>query len=297
MIHLVHTGVALACLLACLKPTMAIYNKSTKFTRQQLINYKLRRDSIVDVIYSIIRLLGIIVQNIYCVSSYLVLSWILLYPISLLRFDLYSKLENFLYNSLLYIVSSWSLAAGCTIIETGDDYKHLIEQSDEQTSKTITQKTTKNKFRLTNGQLSGDSGLKAENSISNKCERNEDSKESESEYDLKKNFTNSCMTTNVAQITDLASTPNGPNGGLIRANTSVPNCPNTSQQKPRILFLCNHLSTADVPLIMQSFSTLTNQSILWVLDSQVGCLIILFVQLFNLMQLCLTRIDSSINPV
>lgn len=138
------------------------------------------RDTLLAKTYGFIRLIAIIIENIYVVSSYLVLTWIVLLPISWVRPDLYSRIENHLYNSLLYIVSSWSLAAGITVNEIGDDYATLLESYD-----------------------SGD----------------------------------------------------------VKINTNT---------KPRLLMLSNHISTSDVPLLMQSLSGLTSQSILWVLDAIVS---------------------------
>lgn len=281
---------------------MAIYNQRIEYTKENLIEHYLKRDSLPDFLYGIIRFVGIIVQNIYCVSSYLVLSWIILFPISWIKSDLYSRVENYLYNSLLFIVSSWSMAAGATIVETGDEYKHLIEYPD---------RSVINEKSLNANQINKRKVMKHEtNSISlNKSKLNiiEDVKHlskggSDTNSDLNNHVNQSgdeIKTILQKPVNDLNRTveyiatsgcPNNvaninnnnfkqksqihDNSADLQVNKALINTVHEESsihgRKPRILLLCNHISTADVPLIMQSFSTLTNQSILWVLDAQVS---------------------------
>lgn len=334
---------------------MAINNRCVSLTREQFLSHRHKRDSVFDYIYAIVRLLIIVVQNIYCVSSYLILSRIVIVPISWFRTDLYSRVENYLYNSLLFIVSSWSLAAGSVIVEAGDEYKKLIEQTDEQ--KTVTSESTRKKSQPKNRNggtrnnkythINGVTQISSKQSTNKYIEQafitNRNSKRNshgprrtklctaaandlENQksdlviHDLDDTITNSDRSNSdevetARTLTETINTKcnhienyqnhNGlQNNGHIESHTNSlslatrtddtihksvikqefdrsPNIMPISQQpklsqspgladtrKPRVLFLCNHISTADVPLMMQSFSSLTNQSVLWVLDAQ-----------------------------
>lgn len=341
---------------------MAIFNKRARFTREQLLDHYLKRNSIVDILYTIVRVLGIIVQNLYCISSYLVLSWLVLLPINWLKSDLYSRLENYLYNSLLFIVSSWSLAAGLTVVESGDEFKHLIEEADEfeelhetaaddkfslKQYNSITRNISNNKrylddllnsnqrnaFTAKNTRLNDRNGVYTRNEFKNhlvtgsilssteflnssvnehpkgvvnglfkatqinKSINNNDQYEKgdfigsrfdeHQEQDLLITAETNKMVNlnNISENKDINAEKNiRLRNGTLKRNTRESvlstrvmgvgsneirqDTLKNIQYKPRILFLCNHISTADVPLIMQSFSTLTNQSILWVLDAQ-----------------------------
>lgn len=292
---------------------MATYNKRIEFTREKLLDHYKRRDSLIDFIYGIVRFFAIIVQNIYCVSSYLVLSWILLFPISWVRSDLYSRIENYLYNSLLFIVSSWSLAAGLTVVETGDEFKHLIEDPDSinKTSKHshnekrpdgydsnatgkrvgfVNEMRPNLKLKETNGDV-----LKLTNDIFNnsrninpKLEQSGDAYKSlnKPEQDLNRtneekaspSFPNEIKCNNNNYDYNFIKQLNHGDKNITKSKTNSSSmltgsnntALNSSVKKPRVLLLCNHISTADVPLIMQSFSTLSKQSLLWVLDAQVS---------------------------
>lgn len=357
---------------------MAIFNKTAKFTREQLLDHYLNRNSITDILYAVVRVLSIIVQNLYCISSYLVLSWLVLIPVNWLKSDLYSKLENYLYNSLLFIVSSWSLAAGVIVVESGDEYKHLIEEPEkhypEVKNKSVDAADAcvyrSKRFddvcsKVSNNQESQKNNLPNGNS-QNGCTAKSNLLDSHngvysiSKNKLKTHFTNGSLepkTDRVDGVTnglsnglvngtskaikankltrnnlssvdcngidgeltenhsdqpqdrDLMITAETNGDGLVNHNNNIisehnlvtarknshqcngikrsakdltvsprdskpssieirQNALKNVQDKPRILFLCNHISTADVPLIMQSFATLTNQSLLWVLDAQ-----------------------------
>ena len=63
-------------------------------------------------IYSIFRIAFIVLQNIVFIPSYLFTTHVVLYPIYLCDSRTYWKIENHLYNFLLYVVSSWSWCAG-----------------------------------------------------------------------------------------------------------------------------------------------------------------------------------------
>ena len=70
--------------------------------------------------YSTLRTIGCIIHNLYCIPAYYVLNLILL-PLYYISIDHYARVENVLYNWLLYVVSSWSWAAGLVVHEHGDD--------------------------------------------------------------------------------------------------------------------------------------------------------------------------------
>lgn len=331
---------------------MAIYNQRVSLTKEQLLGSYVKRDSILYLIYGIVRFIGIIIENLYCVSSYLVLSWIVLLPIGWVRSDLYSKAENYLYNSLLFIVSSWSLAAGATVVEAGDEYKHLIEDpvNDKQRQHELSyMRNTSNR----NNVKSSKQPIKSLETHPNVRANGYNQHLSNHQDNLASNYNNTskhqqydhipitrsstkfkgsehnsvCETNGVVEHTirecngktdsELIKSENGlkglvnsgkstivesdilrnnnnnnenhsnhvtarksrvdNNGNKFGSNTenqqtistlsdSLPSKGN--QAKPRILLLCNHISTADVPLMMQAFSSLTNQSLLWVLDAQ-----------------------------
>lgn len=240
---------------------MDIQNKQIELSRDQLVNNISKKSSLTSILYSIVRFIAIIIQNIYCVSSYLILSWILLYPISLFRSDLYSKIENQLYNSLLFIVASWSLAAEITVVETGDDYKRLIEDENS---------VNKKQFFGTTKQINGHSRQDIlKNSKNNKVLSLHENKLDcivESVDDLSKG-----NQLNKNTYPNQTKTKNICNNNIVNTNVGLGIFnPTTQVKRPRILLLCNHVSTADVPMLMQSFSTLKNQSLLWVLDAQVS---------------------------
>lgn len=281
---------------------MAINNGQVKLTGENLKNHYLRRDSLLYLIYGIMRFFVIVVQNIYCVSSYLVLSWIVLLPISWIRSDIYSKAENLLYNSLLFIVSSWSLAAGETIVETGDEYKHLIEEPKKYSLSTDSKSeiTKCGNIEQKNCPDTKDlvSTTHSINSCNNLCSNSENSNaiinqnsekisqtlrsqtggdintsEEPKDYlkvasDCLKTINNNHCNSNNNSSTKPTSKTIDSDYASSKLSDQLSLLGHGLTKKPRILLLCNHISTADVPLMMQSFSTLTNQSLLWVLDAQ-----------------------------
>lgn len=70
--------------------------------------------------YSTIRVIGCIIHNLYCIPAYCILNLLQL-PLYYISVDTYAKVENVLYNWLLYVVSSWSWGAGLIVHEHGDD--------------------------------------------------------------------------------------------------------------------------------------------------------------------------------
>lgn len=230
---------------------MAIYNQRVDLSREELDGYYYKRDSIWYLLYGIIRFLGIIIQNLYCVSSYLVLSWLIFFPINWIRTDLYSNVENCLYNSLLFIVSSWSAAAGLTVVEVGDEFKNLIEEPDANQEGRLEKEHNSEKL--------------------NGVEKKRNHKNSNHHITSNGNNVRKKVAGDMVGSLERSKLANFRNASpYSNYELCSPEPKRDHQRKPRILLLCNHISTADVPLIMQSLSTLTNQSILWVLDAQVS---------------------------
>lgn len=316
---------------------MAIYNKRAEFSQEQFEGHFQKRNSILNTVYGIVRFLVIIAENLYCIPSYLVLSWVVLLPASWFKNGLYSRLENYLYNSLVFIVASWSLAADLTIVETGDEFKHLIEEPEKHypdRDTTINDGASKkrqpiiacnnnNNINVTKRYLDGN--CRVVNGFANKPKESSlvnghvraklfsngfsDEDVTYDEKDQSGGQFNAMKQANRAEVYEDTqkqfTTENGPlkknnDNSSEKATKLATKWNNRStndtkprlvteeaamakrfatdckqhhtlkkiQEKPRILLLCNHISTADVPLMMQSFSTLTNQSILWVLDAQ-----------------------------
>lgn len=79
-------------------------------------------------VWSYLRFLSIIVHNLYCIPIYLFINLCLLLPLFYINRQLYMRIENTLYNWLLYVVSSWSYGAGIIIEEFGDDLYQLNEE-------------------------------------------------------------------------------------------------------------------------------------------------------------------------
>ncbi|KAG9509393.1 Serine/threonine-protein kinase Nek8, partial [Fragariocoptes setiger] len=134
---------------------------------------------------------------------------------------------------LRLVVSSWSLAAGATVVEVGDDWSKLVNDYHDTNNHHAVSQHSYQHIRRTHSD--DPNHRRYDNDISDE---------------------NNCVSSN-HNLND-------------RWSTSI-NSHITSYHgiaKPRVLLLCNHISTADVPMLMQSFSSLTNQCLLWVLDAQ-----------------------------
>jgi lysophosphatidylglycerol acyltransferase 1 len=303
---------------------MAIYNKRAEFSQEQFEAHFQKRNSILNTVYGIVRFFIIIVENLYCIPCYLILSKLILLPAYWFKNSIYSRLENYLYNSLVFIVASWSLAAGLTIVETGDEFKHLIEEPEKHypdREVTFNDDTGKRRLACNNNNANSnrrylDSNCRVVNGFVNKPKESylvngytqskfksnkpvpNDPKGDEQDRkggdqfhetrtclsDTKQSYMDSEPLKNNNNPNDNATTNlKWNNSPISNINTQLFNKEATLrtklaesenhalkgiQARPRILLLCNHISTADVPLLMQSLSTLTNQSVLWVLDSQ-----------------------------
>ena len=83
---------------------------------------------IVGWMYSVFRLLFVILQNLYHIPTYLFFNWIVFYPIYFFIPKWFLWLENFTYNLCLYTVASWSWMADIQVIECGDDIFALKDE-------------------------------------------------------------------------------------------------------------------------------------------------------------------------
>ncbi|XP_054164544.1 acyl-CoA:lysophosphatidylglycerol acyltransferase 1-like [Oppia nitens] len=79
-------------------------------------------------VWSYLRVVTIIIHNLYVIPIYLFINWTLLVPLYYLNIHKYMIVENYLYNWCLYVVSSWSYGAGLAIHEFGDDLYRLKEE-------------------------------------------------------------------------------------------------------------------------------------------------------------------------
>jgi len=156
-------------------------------------------------IYSVFRITFILLQNLIFIPSYLFTTQVVLYPIYLYDSKFYWKIENNLYNFLLYVVSSWSWCAGIVVHECGENWSFTNVDSELASKK-------------------GDIMSKNESSVNS---IRESMSEDDREIELK----------------------------LIKKDENI-------------LFISNHQSTSDVPLMFAVFSNYWERVILWVMDSQ-----------------------------
>lgn len=78
-------------------------------------------------IKSILRIIFVAVNNVYCIPTYLV--WMMfLFPMKYYHPQIYWKLEGLFFHWLLSMVSMWSWSAGYDIIEQGDDIEQVINE-------------------------------------------------------------------------------------------------------------------------------------------------------------------------
>ncbi|UYV82980.1 LPGAT1 [Cordylochernes scorpioides] len=76
----------------------------------------------------ILKLVFVILNNIYCIPTYLVWNWVFFLPLRLLQLPLYHKLEGVLFKWLLCMVSAWSWGSKYYIYEVGDEVSDLYEE-------------------------------------------------------------------------------------------------------------------------------------------------------------------------
>uniref|UniRef100_A0A1B6CCX9 Phospholipid/glycerol acyltransferase domain-containing protein n=1 Tax=Clastoptera arizonana TaxID=38151 RepID=A0A1B6CCX9_9HEMI len=75
---------------------------------------------------TILRILFVITNNLYCIPTYCV--WMLIFtPLKRYHPDLYWRIEGTFFHWLLAMVSMWSWSAGYDIVEVGDDIRLCLE--------------------------------------------------------------------------------------------------------------------------------------------------------------------------
>ncbi|XP_026482018.1 acyl-CoA:lysophosphatidylglycerol acyltransferase 1-like [Ctenocephalides felis] len=76
---------------------------------------------------ALIRVIFIIVNNIYCIPTYAI--WMFtLWPIKILYPDIYWRIEGLFFHWLLSMVAMWSYTAGYEIVEDGDDITPCLNE-------------------------------------------------------------------------------------------------------------------------------------------------------------------------
>lgn len=76
---------------------------------------------------AILRLCFIIINNVYCIPTYVI--WmLLLMPLRKLHPDTYWKIEGYFFHWLLAMVSMWSWSAGYDVLEMGDDISSCLDE-------------------------------------------------------------------------------------------------------------------------------------------------------------------------
>lgn len=76
---------------------------------------------------SIVRLCFILINNAYCIPTYVV--WmLLLWPLRKIHPNWYWKIEGYMFHWLLAMVASWCDSAGYKLVESGDDISKCLNQ-------------------------------------------------------------------------------------------------------------------------------------------------------------------------
>ncbi|KAK4886386.1 hypothetical protein RN001_002657 [Aquatica leii] len=76
---------------------------------------------------AILRLCLILINNVYCIPTYVV--WmVLLSPLRKIHPDTYWKIEGYFFHWLLAMVSMWSWSAGYEVMEMGDDISNCLDE-------------------------------------------------------------------------------------------------------------------------------------------------------------------------
>ena len=74
---------------------------------------------------SAVRTLWVLVNNLYVIPAHCV--WMaLLWPVSLLNPELYSKIEEFFFGKILGLVAFWNHTAGYRVMESGDSLDDIF---------------------------------------------------------------------------------------------------------------------------------------------------------------------------
>lgn len=74
-----------------------------------------------------LRLCFILVNNLYCIPTYIIWMYIL-WPIQIVNPKLYWKIEGHMFHFLLAMVSLWCDSAGYRILEAGDDISECLDK-------------------------------------------------------------------------------------------------------------------------------------------------------------------------
>ncbi|XP_035741523.1 acyl-CoA:lysophosphatidylglycerol acyltransferase 1-like [Vespa mandarinia] len=84
-------------------------------------------NNVVTFVKCITRTGFVILNNIYCIPTYIV--WMtLLYPVKVYQPQVYWRIEGLFFHWLLAMVSMWTWSAGYDIIEQGDDIEKIISE-------------------------------------------------------------------------------------------------------------------------------------------------------------------------
>lgn len=223
-------------------------------------------------VYSICRLLFVILQNLYHIPTYLFFSWILLYPIYFIKPRAFMFLENIMYNMCLYTVASWSWLAGIQVIECGDDIYSLKDKKSSSLSSTSPMSTLpttslshqpNNNGIQSNGSLLGGRVCQPVNNKLNESEQVMNEKNSKTLLDLSPQGLR--LSPREKKKGDLVKS--GTSSREEIASSSCSPCCDT-KEKDKILVLANHQCTTDVPLLFQALVAKTKYVLLWVMDYQ-----------------------------
>ncbi|KAL1397358.1 hypothetical protein pipiens_009819, partial [Culex pipiens pipiens] len=76
---------------------------------------------------ALFRTVFVIVNNIYCVPTYLIWMFLLL-PLKKIHESYYYKIEGVLFHWLLANVTMWSYTAGYDMVEMGDDITPALDE-------------------------------------------------------------------------------------------------------------------------------------------------------------------------
>ncbi|KAL2716854.1 acyl-CoA:lysophosphatidylglycerol acyltransferase 1-like [Vespula squamosa] len=84
-------------------------------------------NNVVTFVKCITRTGFVILNNIYCIPTYIV--WMtLLYPVKVYQPQVYWRIEGLFFHWLLAMVSTWTWSAGYDIIEQGDDIEKIVSE-------------------------------------------------------------------------------------------------------------------------------------------------------------------------
>jgi hypothetical protein len=255
---------------------------------------------ILSILYSTIRVTGILVQNMYHVPTYLFFTWVFLYPIYFFRPSLFNWIENWLYSVCLYTVGSWSWLANIQVVECGDDLYRIRDcpagvdygsggnNNRFSDSTNVTQSTVSPDSpdrRVSDGSNQHvNHNLHHHNSVNHMM--NQMSKDHQQYSSIDRisaliempspavvDNSNTGEQNCEKGMHALKSHPVSPSPLHVgrkfkRANSLDSDLSSSSSSRGRILLMANHQSTSDVPLMFQAFVARAKYVLLWVMDYQ-----------------------------